>query len=100
MQPQDTLKYGPLVMSWADTLAAWSDQQGNLTCTYLTGAHRATARRATARQIGQWMREAGFDTVRPDAVGNVIGCYDPAWLDLADAQGDCAPEHGRCRPGP
>lgn len=70
MQPPVTPEYGPLVMSWADTLAAWSDQQGNLTCTYLTAAHRATA-----RQIGQWMQEAGFDTVRHDAVGNVIGRY-------------------------
>jgi hydantoinase/carbamoylase family amidase len=70
MQPQDALLYGPQVMAWADKLATWSDQEGNLTCTYLTPAHRATA-----RQIGEWMKEAGFDTVRHDAVGNVIGRY-------------------------
>jgi len=70
MQSHDTLQYGPQVLSWADKLAGWSDQEGNLTCTYLTPAHRATA-----RQIGEWMRESGFDTVRHDAVGNVIGRY-------------------------
>ena len=71
MQAHDTLLYGPLVMEWADRLAAWSDQEGNLTCNYLTPAHRAAA-----GQIGAWMQEAGFDTVRHDAVGNVIGRYE------------------------
>ncbi|MGN6578436.1 MAG: hydantoinase/carbamoylase family amidase [Bordetella sp.] len=70
MQSDAPLWYGRQVMTWAAELAAWSDQKDNLTCTYLTPAHRATA-----RQIGQWMQEAGFDTVRHDAVGNVIGRY-------------------------
>jgi hydantoinase/carbamoylase family amidase len=74
MHSNDML-YGTRVMAWADTLSQWSDQEGNLTCTYLTPAHRATA-----RQLGEWMTEAGFDTVRHDAVGSVVGRYkaDPA----------------------
>src|SRR3546814_4559475 len=65
-----TADYGDPVMAHADTLAQWSDHPGNLTCTYLTPAHRATA-----RQLEDWMREAGFDMVRQDAVGNVIVRY-------------------------
>ena len=61
---------GSRVLAWAKALAHWSDQDGNLTCTYLTPAHRAAA-----AQLAEWMREAGFDTVRHDAVGNVIGRY-------------------------
>jgi N-carbamoyl-L-amino-acid hydrolase len=38
--------------------------------TYLTEAHRACA-----RQLQHWMRECGFDEVRIDAVGNVVGVY-------------------------
>lgn len=68
--PPATADYGDPVMDHAETLARWSDHPGNLTCTYLTPAHRATA-----RQLEDWMREAGFDTVRQDAVGNVIGRY-------------------------
>jgi len=73
-----TAVYGDPVMAHADTLAQWSDHPDNLTCTYLTPAHRATA-----RQLETWMREAGFDTVRQDAVGNVIGRYraDPVVSD-------------------
>jgi len=62
--------YGDAVMAHAETLARWSDHPGNLTCTYLTPAHRATA-----RQLEDWMHEAGFDTVHQDAVGNVVGRY-------------------------
>ncbi|MDQ2137060.1 allantoate amidohydrolase [Alcaligenaceae bacterium B3P038] len=58
------------VMRWADVLAAHSDHPDHLTCTYMTPAHRAVA-----HQLAQWMREAGFDAVRHDPVGNVIGCY-------------------------
>lgn len=58
------------ILSWADTLAAHTDVTGELTCTYLTPAHRATA-----QQIAQWMNDCGFDEVRHDAVGNVIGRY-------------------------
>src|SRR5690606_1884666 len=73
-----TAVYGDPVMAHADTLAQWSDHPDNLTCTYLTPAHRATA-----RQLEAWMREAGFDPVRQDAVGDVIGRYraDPVVSD-------------------
>ncbi|MBO9357586.1 allantoate amidohydrolase [Bordetella petrii] len=76
--PPATAEYGDPVMAHAEALSRWSDHPGNLTCTYLTPAHRATA-----RQLEDWMREAGFDTVRQDAVGNVIGRYraDPAVAD-------------------
>ena len=57
-------------MQWAEALARHTDVPGQLTCTYLTDAHRATA-----AQLARWMREAGFDEVRIDAVGNVIGRY-------------------------
>ncbi|MCW5637186.1 MAG: 2-oxo-4-hydroxy-4-carboxy-5-ureidoimidazoline decarboxylase, partial [Rubrivivax sp.] len=65
---------GNRVWDWAEALAAESDpgfkEQGQLTVTYLTEAHRACARR-----IEGWMRDAGFDEVGIDAVGNVIGVY-------------------------
>src|SRR3546814_10283865 len=76
--PPATADYCDPVMANADTLAQWCDHPGNLTCTYLTPAHRSTA-----CQLEDWMREAGFDTVRQDAVGNVIGRYraDAAMAD-------------------
>ncbi|MEJ6001079.1 2-oxo-4-hydroxy-4-carboxy-5-ureidoimidazoline decarboxylase [Paucibacter soli] len=66
---------GNLVWDWAEQLAVHSDpgykEQGRLTVTYLTEAHRAVA-----AQLGQWMREdCGFDEVQIDAVGNVVGIY-------------------------
>ena len=71
---------GQQVWDWAEQLAVHSDpgfkEEGQLTVTYLTDAHRAVA-----RQLGAWMQEAGFDEVRTDAVGNVVGVYqgsDPA----------------------
>jgi beta-ureidopropionase / N-carbamoyl-L-amino-acid hydrolase len=71
---------GNLVWDWAEELAAHSDpgfaEQGQLTVTYLTAAHQAVAQR-----LQWWMREAGFDEVSIDAVGNVVGVYhgsDPA----------------------
>ncbi|WP_231755224.1 hydantoinase/carbamoylase family amidase [Bordetella sp. N] len=62
-------------MSWSDQLALHTDQAGALTCAYMTPAHRAVA-----AQLDAWMRESGFDEVRHDAIGNVIGVYraDPA----------------------
>ena len=51
-------------------LARHSDSPNHYTRTYLTPAHRAAA-----RQIAQWMREAGME-VRVDALGSVIGRYD------------------------
>ena len=65
---------GERVLDDAQALAAHSDpgfaERGELTVTYLTDAHRACA-----RAIDAWMREAGFDEVSHDAVGNVVGVY-------------------------
>ncbi len=65
---------GEQVWDQLERLAQFSDpgfrEQGQLTVTYLTDAHRSAAAR-----IGQDMREAGFDEVAVDAVGNVVGLY-------------------------
>ncbi|MBC5781575.1 2-oxo-4-hydroxy-4-carboxy-5-ureidoimidazoline decarboxylase [Ramlibacter sp. USB13] len=61
---------GNRVWDWQEALAQHSDQPGQLTVTYLTDAHRAAA-----KQIVADMREAGFDEVEIDAVGNVVGRY-------------------------
>jgi N-carbamoyl-L-amino-acid hydrolase len=65
---------GERVWDWAEMLAEHSDpgyaEQGQLTVTYLTDAHRACAQR-----ISKWMRDCGFDEVGIDAVGNVVGVY-------------------------
>ncbi len=71
---------GELVWDWAEALAAHSDpgfkEAGQLTVTYLTDAHRAAA-----AQLQTWMRECGFDEVRLDAVGNVVGIYHGSSTD-------------------
>ena len=58
----------------AELLARHSDpgfaENGQLTVTYLTDAHRAAA-----AQLVRWMRECGFDDVKIDAVGTVVGVY-------------------------
>ena len=65
---------GNTIWDWCESLAAHSDPeyktQGQLTVTYLTAAHRAVS-----DQLGAWMRDCGFDEVRVDAVGNVVGVY-------------------------
>ncbi|WP_313071268.1 2-oxo-4-hydroxy-4-carboxy-5-ureidoimidazoline decarboxylase [Melaminivora sp.] len=65
------------VWDWHERLAQHSDpgyaEQGQLTVTYLTDAHRACA-----QALSHWMREGGFDEVEIDAVGNVVGRYHPA----------------------
>lgn len=65
---------GNQVWDWQEQLAQHSDpgyaEQGLLTVTYLTEAHRACA-----QQISQTMTDCGFDEVSIDAVGNVIGRY-------------------------
>ncbi|RMX02638.1 2-oxo-4-hydroxy-4-carboxy-5-ureidoimidazoline decarboxylase [Corticibacter populi] len=75
---------GNAVWDWQERLAEHSEpgyaEQGQLTVTYLTDAHRAAAQR-----IADWMRESGFDDVAIDAVGNVVGRYhgqqpDAPWL--------------------
>ena len=62
------------VWDWQEKLAQHCDvgyaELGQLTVTYLTDAHRACAQR-----ISHWMRECGFDEVKVDAVGNVVGRY-------------------------
>jgi len=68
---------GERALALAEALARHSDpgyaEQGQLTVTYLTDAHRVCA-----RQLDAWMREAGFDEVSIDAVGNVVGVYHGA----------------------
>ncbi|RVT48088.1 2-oxo-4-hydroxy-4-carboxy-5-ureidoimidazoline decarboxylase [Rubrivivax albus] len=68
---------GEQVWDWAEALAAHSDpgykEQGQLTVTYLTAAHRACS-----AQLQAWMRECGFDEVGEDAVGNVVAVYHGA----------------------
>lgn len=65
---------GNLVWDWAERLAVHSDpgfaERGELTVTYLTDAHRAVA-----QDLQTWMTGCGFDEVRQDAVGNVVGTY-------------------------
>ncbi|MEZ5649260.1 MAG: 2-oxo-4-hydroxy-4-carboxy-5-ureidoimidazoline decarboxylase [Burkholderiaceae bacterium] len=66
---------GDWVWDEAEALARFSDdgfrERGELTVTYLTAAHRACAER-----LRQSMRDAGFDQVSIDAVGNVVGVYE------------------------
>ena len=77
---------GERVWDRAAELARYSDppyaEQGQLTVTYLTDAHRACA-----RLIERWMVDAGFDEVSGDAAGNVVGLYRAA----AAGTGDDAP---------
>jgi N-carbamoyl-L-amino-acid hydrolase len=72
---------GNQVWDWQETLAQYSDpgfaEQGQLTVTYLTDAHRACAQR-----IRQDMLEAGCDSVTIDAVGNVVGIYEGSGAEL------------------
>ena len=69
-----SVKRGNQVWDWQERLAQFSDpgyaEQGQLTVTYLTEAHRSCAQR-----IRQDMRDAGCDSVHIDAVGNVVGIY-------------------------
>ncbi|RQO53514.1 OHCU decarboxylase [Paucibacter sp. KBW04] len=66
---------GNLLLDWAEELAVHSEPefraQGQLTVTYLSEAHQTVARR-----LQWWMQQdCGFDEVRIDAVGNVLGIY-------------------------
>ena len=68
---------GDAAWDYAEQLAAHSDpgfrENGQLTVTYLTDAHRACA-----AQLVRWMGECGFDEVSIDVVGNVVGVYRAA----------------------
>jgi len=66
---------GNQLWDWCEGLTLHTDpgyaERGELTVTYLTEAHRACAAEI-ARLMGQ---ECGFDDVKIDAVGNVVGVY-------------------------
>jgi N-carbamoyl-L-amino-acid hydrolase len=68
---------GDFLWDKLESLAQFSDpgfkEQGQLTVTYLTDAHRSAAARIVAD-----MKECGFDEVAIDAVGNVVGKYHGA----------------------
>ena len=76
------LSLGNDIWDWHERLSVHSDpgyaEQGQLTVTYLTDAHRACAQR-----ISHWMRDCGFDEVEIDAVGNVVGRYRAERSDAA-----------------
>ena len=69
---------GNQILDWADALAAHTEGTGDngldgappLTLTYLTPEHQSAA-----TQLQIWMRVCGFDEVKLDAVGNVVGVY-------------------------
>lgn len=61
---------GHEVWDWHEWLAQFSDADDALTVTYLTDAHQQCA-----RTIELGMKACGFDEVRIDAVGNVVGIY-------------------------
>jgi N-carbamoyl-L-amino-acid hydrolase len=88
---------GNQILDWAAALAQHSDpgyaERGELTVTYLTAAHRACA-----QQLVRWMRDdCGFDDVRIDAVGNVVGVY---WgIDEATMPAAREPSPGQGRDG-
>ncbi|AOF86711.1 OHCU decarboxylase [Hydrogenophaga sp. RAC07] len=73
---------GNEVWDWHEDLARHSDpgfaEQGQLTVTYLTDAHRACAADLVER-----MKACGFDEVSIDAVGNVVGVYKAGPLPQA-----------------
>ncbi len=71
---------GSELWDWHESLAQHSDpgfkENGQLTVTYMTEAHRACAAEIAAR-----MRECGFDSVEIDVLGNVVGRYESdSWL--------------------
>ncbi|HZP78281.1 MAG TPA: allantoate amidohydrolase [Pseudolabrys sp.] len=59
--------FGSRILELADALARHSESSAELTCTYLTPAHRAAA-----ADLKAWMAAAGMET-QIDAVGNVVG---------------------------
>jgi allantoate deiminase/N-carbamoyl-L-amino-acid hydrolase len=67
--------FGARIMELADRLARHSETPGELTCTYLTPAHRAAA-----DDLRGLMQAAGMSAAI-DAVGNVIGRFPSAKAD-------------------
>jgi hydantoinase/carbamoylase family amidase len=61
--------FGKQIMALADRLAHWSEAPDGLTCTYLSGAHRAVA-----AEVRGWMDQAGLATAM-DVAANVVGRY-------------------------
>jgi beta-ureidopropionase / N-carbamoyl-L-amino-acid hydrolase len=65
---------GNELWDWHESLSKHSDpgfkENGQLTVTFMTEAHKACAQEIAAR-----MRECGFDSVSIDVLGNVVGCY-------------------------
>ncbi len=59
--------FGKRILALADRLAAWSETQDGLTCTFLSPAHRTVA-----SEIAALMAAAGLD-VAIDAAANVVG---------------------------
>lgn len=64
--------FGPRIMSLADHLARWSEQEDALTVTYFSEPHKKVA-----GELDGLLRAAGME-VRTDAIGNVIGRYASA----------------------
>jgi OHCU decarboxylase len=64
-----TPQLGNAIMERSEIIGAWSDDEGGLTCAYMTDVHQRTA-----VQLAEWMRDAGME-VAIDAVGNVVGRY-------------------------
>ena len=66
---------GSELWDWHESLSRHSDpgfkENGQLTVTYMTDAHKACAAEIVSR-----MRECGFDTVDIDILGNVVGRYE------------------------
>jgi len=67
--PSPTPDFGKHILTLADHLATFSETPGELTCTYLSPAHRNVAGELIAL-----MKHAGL-SVEIDAVGNVVGRY-------------------------
>lgn len=61
--------FGKRILALADRLAAWSETQDGLTCTFLSPAHRTVA-----SEIAALIAAAGLD-VAIDAAANVVGRY-------------------------
>jgi allantoate deiminase/N-carbamoyl-L-amino-acid hydrolase len=67
MRPAGEGSFGTRVMVLADQLAQWSEAADELTCTFLSPAHRAVA-----GQLRDWMQAAGL-RAEIDAAANVVG---------------------------